>query len=102
MAAGFDLEDCDKIGRIDQCFIFRPFRVGKIAFVGSLTEQLDPRLYWLIDAEGYYTSGRLRVEAKTKGFQKAVKPGSYIHALTLTQPANLASGAILANILYSG
>lgn len=92
MTAGFDFENCDKVGRIDQCFIFRPFRGGKIAFVGPLTKQLDPRLYWLIDTEGYDTSGRLRVEAKTQGFQKAVKPGSHIHALTLTQQMNPAPG----------
>jgi hypothetical protein len=88
MPPGFELEDCDKVGRVNESFVFGPFRGVKITLVCPLTEHFNPRLHRLIDTEGNQTSSRLRVEAEAQRFQKAVKPGDRIHALTLTQPMN--------------
>ena len=80
MPAGFYFEDCNKVGRVNQCFVFGPFRGIKITLVGAFTEHFDSCLHWLVDTEGNQTPSRLRVEAEAQGFQKAVKPGSRIHA----------------------
>lgn len=90
MPPGFEFEDCDKVGRVNQCFVFGPFGGVKTALVCPLTEHFDPRLYRLIDTEGNQTSSRLRVEAEAQRFQKAVQPSNRIHALTLTQRMHVA------------
>jgi hypothetical protein len=86
MPTSFELEDCDKVGRANQRFVFRSFRSVETAFVCALTENFDPRLHRLIDTECNQTSSRFRVEAKAQRLQKAVKAGRRIHGLTLTQP----------------
>ena len=86
MPPGFEFEDRNKVGRVNQRFVFGPFSGVEIALVCPLTEHLDPCLHRLIDAERNQTSSRFRVQAEAQRFQKAVKPGNRIHALTLTQP----------------
>src|ERR1035438_3771167 len=94
MPPGFEFEDCDKVGRVNQRFVFGPFRGVEITLVCPLTEHFDPRLHRLIDTEGNQTSSRLRVEAQAQWFQKAVKPGNGVHAVTLTQPMRVVGEGI--------
>jgi hypothetical protein len=79
----FELQDRDKVGRIDECFVFGPFSGTENAFIRPLTERFNPCLDWPINPEGKQTSRRFRVEAKTQGFQKIIEAGSGIHAPTL-------------------
>ena len=61
--AGLYLKDRNKVGRINQCFIFGPFGGIKITLVGAFTEHYDPCLHWLVYTEGNETPSRLLVEA---------------------------------------
>jgi len=90
MPAGFELEECDKVGRVNQGFVFGSLRGIETTFVRALAENFDPRLHRLIDTECDQTSSRFRVEAEAQRFQKAVKACSLIHALTLSQPMKAA------------
>jgi hypothetical protein len=81
----FELQDRDKIGRIDECFVFVPFSGTENAFIRRLTERFNPSLDWSISPEGKRTPRRFRVEAKAQGFQEIVEPGTGIHAATLPQ-----------------
>jgi hypothetical protein len=80
MPPGFEFEDCDKVGRINQCVVFGSLRGVEIPLVCLLAEHFDPCLYRLIDTEGDQTTSRLRVQAEAQRFQKAVQPGNRIHA----------------------
>ena len=74
MPSSFEFQDTDKVGGINQCFVFGPLKIVKITLVGQLSEQFDPFLHRLIDTEGNETPSRLRVEAEAQRFQKPVKP----------------------------
>jgi hypothetical protein len=93
MPAGFELEDCDKVGRVNQCLVFGSLSGIETTFVCTRTENFDPRLHRLVDTEGNQTSSRLRVEAEAQRFQKAVERRGRIHGLTLTRPVHVAGEA---------
>jgi hypothetical protein len=76
MTPGFEFEDCDKVGRVNQCFVFGPLSGVEITLVCPLTEHFDPCLHRLIDAERNQTTSRLHVEAEAQRFQKAAKPAT--------------------------
>jgi hypothetical protein len=68
MPTGLKLEDCDKVGRVNQGFACGSLSSIETAFICTLTEDFDPRLHWLIDTECNQTSSRLRVEAEAQWF----------------------------------
>jgi hypothetical protein len=80
MPAGFDFEDGDEIGRINQGFVFRTLSGVEVTLVGPFTQRVDPLLHWLTDSEGNETASRFGIKAKTQGFQKAIQPCTRIHA----------------------
>ena len=94
MPAGFELEDRDKVGCVNQRFVFGSLRSIETTFVRALTENFDPSLHRLIDTECNQPSSRLRVEAKAQRFQEAVKAGRRIHGLTLSQSMRVAGEGI--------
>ena len=70
MAAGLEFQDRNKVCRVNQSFVFRPFGVAERALICTFAEHLDSRLYRRFDAKGNQTSSRFHVEAKTQRFRR--------------------------------
>ena len=64
MPAGFDFEDGDEIGRINQGFVFRTLSGVEVTLVGPFTQRVDPLLHWLTDLEGNETAEPIRHQGK--------------------------------------
>ena len=63
MPLGFKAKDGDKVGGVNQGFVFGPVFSIQVAVVRALGEELDPGLHLWIDSESDETPRRLRVEA---------------------------------------
>jgi hypothetical protein len=50
------LQDCDKVGRIDECFVFGPFRRTESPFIRPFAKNLDSCLHWSIERQGILVS----------------------------------------------
>jgi len=66
MPLGFEFQDGDEIGRVNDCFVFGPFVPVEHTVIGSLCENIETRLDRGIDAELRDATSGLSVPATAK------------------------------------
>ena len=96
MPARVEFEDRDKVGRINQSFLFGAFRYIETTLVCPLTQRLDPRRHRSIDTEGNQTARDSASKQRLKSSKRSSSPAPVSICLTLTGMPQVAVARTIA------